>query len=395
MEESALNLAILADRLVLGGLETHIITFINELLLRGYQILLCTEYALPDIVSQITGSDQAFRHVNGFSRWEPAVKQFKPDIIHAHPFAAISKGVDLSSRLRIPLVVTIHGFYDTGLHQKNNGKPIIERVSRLIAVDEGVAAFLQGDIPGCSIISVIYNGISLAKFQPLPYKSGDCSELGLSSQRITVVALSRLDDDKTRPVFQLINCASALASRLGGINLIIVGDGNMFSALKNEADMVTASNSDVDIAFTGRQLEVTRYLTMADLVVACDRAAVEAMACGRPVFAANGTGFADLIDRSNYREILCFRRGYLPISDAELTTQLADMLLSRHILQQAAANGVNIVSENFDIREKADQLECIYHQLQKPVDEDLDSAPSRHIDRKTIRVTPIKISVHK
>ena len=58
-----MKIAVLADRLILGGLETHIITFTNELLRRGHQILLYTAHTEPDIIAQINKENRFFHNL--------------------------------------------------------------------------------------------------------------------------------------------------------------------------------------------------------------------------------------------------------------------------------------------------------------------------------------------
>lgn len=396
MEGLVLRIVVLVDRLVLGGLETHIISFTNELLRRGHKILLCTEYALSEIISQINVSKDAFHHINGFNKCEQIIKDFNPDIIHAHPFSAIRKGVSLSRALKKPLVVTVHGIYDPGLCQPLARGQVSDKVSRIIAVDDGVAAYLHSILSDSHIITVLYNGIDLNTFSPPPPNSIERQKYGLNPDWMTITAISRLDDDKSPPIFQLVQCSGSIAARLSGVNLMLVGDGNTLSHLKREAESIMASNHNVKIIFVGRKSDVRPFIALADLVMACDRSAMEAMACSRPVFAANGAGFAGMLGKKNYRDILFYRRGYSPLSSENLANNLANALLSPGILQEAAQHGPGVIKDHFDIQQKVAELEQIYHTLRLP-----DESKAFYAESfpgpitKSITINPIRISVRK
>lgn len=104
---AAIKILMLADHLVQGGLETHIVTMVNELTKFGHEILLYAASISPHVLSQITPSH--FTFVNWSKGSIKDLENFKPDIIHSHPFTAIDKGREIANHLKKPLIVTMHG----------------------------------------------------------------------------------------------------------------------------------------------------------------------------------------------------------------------------------------------------------------------------------------------
>jgi glycosyltransferase involved in cell wall biosynthesis len=354
-----MKIAILADRLVMGGLETHIITVTNELLRRGHRVLLNAAAVNPEILEQFDHSSGRFELVLWSGLPVEDLRAFDPDLIHAHPFTAIFRGYESARLLKKAFFVTMHGLYDFGLDRSPLGNLVCARVKRVIAVDHRVAELLAGSIAAPQKITVIYNGLDLRRFLPRALRRTDRSLWGLQPEWATLVVISRMADGKEQTVFQLVEAIPQLAARMAGVNLLIVGAGCRFSELQ-ERIAALRLGAGYKIAALGEQTDVTRYLALADLVLACDRAAMEAMACRKPVLAMNAAGFAAPLDAANYQTILLGRRGYQPRSQPELIQMLAAILTDTNRLEQLARDGYLFVTRYFDIVKQVDQLEELY-----------------------------------
>lgn len=357
-----MKILFLVDGLMMGGLETHVATFTNELLRRGHQVLIHSMHTDPFFFTQIDSHSSRFYHVTGTDDPVSDVKFFKPDIVHAHPFYAIERGYRISKAFRKPLIVTMHGLYDSGLDRSPAGLEISEGVSRIIAVDLGVAALLLTCTPHPEKISVIRNGMDLVKFSPLTEISIDPGSAGLVPEWQTMVAVSRFADRKEQVIFKLIDLAPLLAEQLGGLNLLLVGDGRYYSEIEEAAHSVMQANNGVKIVMVGRQSDVRPYLALGDLVVACGRAALEAMACQRPVFVAYQTGFAGALDSSTFEILFNLRGYYHTLTQEETLEQLLGLLKDNNRRDQMAREGLDIIRQHYDIVTTVNQLERIYKQ---------------------------------
>lgn len=359
-----MNIAVLADRLTMGGLETHILTLTNALLKRGHRILLNTAYTNPALLDRIcAGFNQFF-----YRPWSDDslrdVASFAPDLIHAHPFTAIYRGYEVARNLNRPMIVTMHGLYDFGLDHSPLGEKICEYVKSIIAVDLRVADLLKKSISHPEKIEVIYNGIDLHHFLPGTIRREIHPELdSLNPNWKTVVILSRMSDGKEQPIYQVLECAPPLSQRLNGLNLVIVGGGPSYSALQEKAAAVNSGNRLLQVKLTGEQWDVQPFLTIADLVLACDRAALEAMACQKAVLAMNAQGFAEPIQLANFREILLNRSGFLSLRNEFLIQKMVELLQDdarRRVLGEA---GREIVRHYFDIHQIALKMEKMCQRL--------------------------------
>lgn len=251
----------------------------------------------------------------------------------------------------------MHGLYDFGLDRSIQGNLISERVQKIIAVDNGVAGILKSSTAHPEKVVVIPNGIDLDFFSPRPLKK-------VGSGRYTLTVISRFDDGKERPIRSLLQCVENLSCLVKGLDLIIVGDGSRASELRSLAAQLDRAVSNLTVHFTGPQNDVRGYIARADLCLACDRAALEAMACYRPVFAMNSYGFAGPIDNSNFREVLLNRRGYRELHPAELVERLAVLLKDQAHRRLLAEEGLEIIKQNFNIADSVSQLEAVYSQVE-------------------------------
>lgn len=355
-----MKIVFLADRLVMGGLETHIVTFTNELLRRGHHILLYTASVTPQVLSQIQDEGNRFQHIQWTDDLLHDIHPFEPDLIHAHPFTAIIKGRKLAEALGKPLIVTMHGHYDFGLDRSTTGYKVSEVVKRVIAVDFRVAKVLINNIAHPEKVSIIRNGIDLNMFHSAPLEPTARSQFGGNPEWFTLAAVTRLADDKEQSVLQLIRCAPALADRLKGLNVFIVGDGAHYNKIKEESDAVSG-HPRLRIRCVGSQDDVRPFITMSNIVLACDRAALETMACQRPVFAMR-FGFAGAVDKHNHHEILFHMNGFHAISDNELIDQLVELAADEALRNQLVEDGYKVICRYYDISTSVTQLERIYNQ---------------------------------
>ena len=353
------RIVMLADRLILGGLETHIITFCNELLRRGHRILLYAAYAEPDIIAAIGRNNGNFLYHNWEDRIPDEVRRFNPEIIHSHPFTAIIRGYDLAVMFQKPFFITIHGLYDFGVDRSPLGRQITSQAQRIIAVDQAVASLLRSNTPCPEKVTIIGNGIDLTSFQPFTPVRIDRAVYGLEPNWYTIVIISRLADGKEGPVRQLIHCAHDLAARLKGLNLLIAGDGPYLEPLRNLATR-SAVYPDLRMRLLGKVNDVRGILSLADHVMACDRAALEAMACRRPVYAMNGSGFGGGIGRHNFEKLLGERSGYQVMTDDALISSLYAFVKNKTLRRRLAGEGMAVIHRYFDINNAVSQLEQVY-----------------------------------
>lgn len=358
-----MRIAFLVDGLFSGGLETHVQTFTNELIKRGHQVLVHSFYTDPVFFQGISDPNGAFHHINSTGDPLAEVAPFAPDVVHSHPFNAIIRGFHIAEALHKPFFITIHGLYNSGLDCSEGGIKICEKARSIIAVDDGVAALLAECIPTPEKLIVIPNGIDLQTFRPLAPNRDCLPRLGLNPDWFTITFLARFQDGKESPVFQLLEYAPLIAKSFSGLNIILVGFGTAYDRIHEMSNLICQNCKYLSISLTGRQVEVTPYLAMADLVLGCGRSALEAMACCRPVFAAYQTGFAGLIDQKSFDKLIFSLNGYWnPMDEESFVKQLIELGRRESRLRQAAQQGLEIIKNRFNIIDAVNKLESIYQQ---------------------------------
>lgn len=354
----------LVDQLHFGGLENHIALFVNGLLDKSHQVFLQSMSISPYYLTKIESWDASFKYVIGEKDLFQEAADFDPDIIHVHPFNSIYRGIYLARELNRPLLLTIHGLYDDGIDKSPQGYENSRSIGRIIAVDQGVADFLSRRAAEPEKVTIIRNGLDCSYFYPLARTPHKLMIYGLNPDWFTITYVSRFADEKGLVVFKLLDLVPAIADALGGVNVLLVGDGPHMPDITRKSRVLYESNPKIKIAAVGMHMDVRPFLAMADLVASCDMAATEAMACGRPVLAAFSRGLYGVINSSNFDDIIYRRCGYIDIPhELEIVDQIKALAIDKEYWARLSRESCAIVRDKYKIEDAVSRLEAIYYQL--------------------------------
>ncbi|WP_409273452.1 glycosyltransferase family 4 protein [Neobacillus sp. SCS-31] len=337
-------------------METHIATIINDLTKLGHEVLLYTASISPSVLSQINRN--RFKSLKWSDTAIEVIKNFNPDIIHAHPFTAIIKGKEIAVKLDKPLIVTMHGIYDFGFDDSPLGNEISGHVKRIIAVDFRVALYLLNNVVEPEKISIIRNGINFDLFHPKRKDRQKAVSMGLDPDLFTISIISRFDDDKEKPIIQFLRCLPELANSSGGLNVLIIGDGGKMKDVKTAIPRIIPNGGRVKLL--GWQDNVSEFYSLSDLVLGSGRVALEALACKVPVYAM-WDGFGELITKHNHDAVMSGIT-FKQLSDSTLVHNLSAILKNKDLLSQSAHESYELVRKNYDSKKIANQLIRIYEQ---------------------------------
>ncbi|CAM3895425.1 glycosyltransferase family 4 protein [Mesobacillus zeae] len=354
-----MRIVMLADHLVFGGLETHIVTIINGLTELGHEVLLYVASCSSSILSQISPDNFTFLSWSEDSIEE--IKRFNPDIVHSHPFTAIIKGKEIAAMLQKPLVVTMHGLYDFGFDDSPLGNEISQSVKRIIAVDYRVALHLLNNVVEPEKISIIRNGINFDIFHPRKKDKHLMKELGLNRDGFTISLISRFDDEKEKPIIQFLRCIPELSKSSGNLNILIVGDGGKLKEVQNA--FPKRIRQGVQIKLIGWEEKIEDIYNISDLVFGSGRVALEALSCKAPVYAM-WEGFGELIGNNNHDAVM-MGSTFKQVHDFELLSSVAKLIKNPKVLNQAAQEGFEVVRRHYDCKVVVNQLVRIYEQYSK------------------------------
>jgi glycosyltransferase involved in cell wall biosynthesis len=322
-----MKILIVLDRLeILGGLELHITTLAKELYVKGNEIILYTNAISEHFRKELKNINQ----IVGFNdKNDKSIILYSPEIIHAHPFTAIEVGLKIADKCpKSRFFITMHGNYNTGLT-----KAAIDRAEDIVFVSETAYAASKSLLPS-NKGQIIYNPIDTTKFKKR-IKHRNALNL-LNKDYKTIVVVSRVADGKEIPIMQFAKIIPELANRISGLNVIFIGGGAKLSELQSYLDTLTFTN--VNIKTLGEVANVAMYLQVADLVLGCDRCAIEAILCEKIVFYMGLSKWKSLVEESNYFSHLFTTEGLTDYTDEQLTQHLTWMLTQEEIVRKSIGN---------------------------------------------------------
>jgi glycosyltransferase involved in cell wall biosynthesis len=216
-----------------------------------------------------------------------AVREFGPDVVHAHGAKAALLSLLLPLPSGVPVVVTLHNVWRGG-RLTSLLRRALRRATAVICVSEAVRSALLHHGISIERAPVIPNGVSLPP--PIEREVRD---------RVTVAFIGRLTREKG--IDLLIEAWDALIAekRLnapGTLRLVIAGDGPLRRVVEQWVDR-TGSQA----LYLGYVEDVNPVYADADFVVIPSRSegqsltALEAMSHGLPVIAASVGGLREVV----------------------------------------------------------------------------------------------------
>lgn len=290
------------------------------------------------------------------------IDELQPDIIHAHSiyvvFNRVIAQMHESSKLKIPIVVTVHGLpKPLILPDGKETTDYIEFASffnfdLVIAVSENVAEALRKhlDLEFHERIQTIYSGIDLSVFRPIPdlEKQWDLAFMG------------RLETMKSVDLFPKM--LSILKPTFPDLKMMMTGDGSLKDWLFNEFEEQGVAYM-VDYQGVVETEDVPVLINKSKIFLYPSRqepfglSIVEAMACGIPVVTTDVFGPREII-RHDHDGIA------VPPDDVEALAEAIEMLLKDSELRiRISRNAIKSVHERYDIKQHAKDLVAIYKEM--------------------------------
>ena len=307
-------------------------------------------------------------------KWTRALRSHHPQLIHAHFGGDGGFAIPLAQRLKIPLVVTFHGYDATWAHPDRGlqwGDLLTQRgrffrtllllkrtatfaaATRIIAVSEFIRdCLIELDCPADKI-SVHYIGIDTDRFRPDP----------AVVREPVVLFVGRLTEKKGCEY--LIRAMATVQQSQPQARLVVIGDGPLRSQLE-----ALAQSSFTDATFLGVQSpdEVRNWMNRAYCLCGPSITAAsgdaeglgmvfaEAQAMGLPVVAFASGGIPEVVQHD--------KTGLLvPEKDLGKLTN-AILTLFRHPQQRVAyaEAGIQHIHRCFSLQQNTLQLEALYDQ---------------------------------
>ena len=289
--------------LEIGGAETHVVELSKELHREGWDVAVVSNGGVYERELQEAGirchhaplhKRDAFLMARSLGILRRVMKEEKPDVVHAHArIPAFLCGI-LQKQMGFPFVTSAHWvFYVNSILKR-----IADWGERTIAVSDDIKQYLIDSygVPA-EQISVTINGIDTEKFSPDVSGERVLREFGLDAARPVISYVSRMDESRALVARQLVAIAPRLREAIPGVQLLIVGGGDVFDEIKAQADAANAAAGENYVVMTGARTDINEIVAAGDIFVGVSRAALEAMAAAKPVIVAGNEGYIGLFGK--------------------------------------------------------------------------------------------------
>lgn len=360
----------------IGGAETHIVELAKQLKGMGHDVVVVSNGGVyvPEILAAGIRHYDAPLHRRSLGCMRRSVgvlkqviRKEKPDIVHAHArIPGFLCGI-LHKSMKFPFVTTAHWVFQTS----GGLRYLTDWGQRTIAVSDDIKAYLirEYGIPA-EQISVTINGIDTQKFSPNVSGERVLEEFGLDGDKPVVSYVSRMDEDRALVARQLIQIAPRLEQLVPGVQLLIAGGGNVFDELHAMAQQVNGQLGRKAIAMTGPRTDINEIVAAGDVFVGVSRAALEAMAAGKPVIVAGNEGYQglfgpDKLEEARLGNFCC--RGLEQSEPERLLQDVAAALgLPRERKEELGAYGRQVIFDYYSVRRMAQDCLDMYEKACRP-----------------------------
>jgi len=294
------------------------------------------------------------------------LRELKPDVVHTHSSKAGILGRAAATRLRIPVVHTIHGspfheFQSRSAYQiyRNCEKWGARRCAKLISVCDAMTdQYVAAGIAPRSQFQTVYSGMEVEPFLNPPVPREDVRrELGLADDQIVVGKIARLFHLKGHEY--IIAAAGEVIARNPQVRFLFVGDGILQESLQQQ---IAAAGLSEYFLFTGLvpPARIPELIGAMDIVVHTSlreglaRVLPQALISGKPVISYDVDGAREVCVNDE--------TGYLlsPKSVTELSSAILNLAESPELREQFGVTGRERFTERFRHQTMVRELREIY-----------------------------------
>lgn len=301
-----MKILLLADKMDIGGAETHIYELSRSLSLTGHEVRIFSEGGrTANLLSGEVGLiySGGLRHFpislpRAARRLLAALRDFKPDVVHAHTRKSLFLANAALKIAPFPLVFTAHAKFSNAFPKRLLTNP----PSETIAVSPDIGDDFKNRF-GARSVTVIPNGIDTNRFSPCKTPKSP----------LKILHVSRLDADCSLCAELLCRVAPRLNALFPDFCIRIVGGGGDLDRIKELASRANAITGRKAVVCVGAVSDVLPHIKESNLFVGVSRAALEAMACGLPSVICGNEGYFGICRQDNFdlcaKENFC-ARGY-------------------------------------------------------------------------------------
>lgn len=297
----------------------------------------------------------------------------KIEILHSHGYKADFYAYLAGRHLGLSLISTVHSWTKDTLAVRLYefiDAAVLSHFNTIVAVCETTGqALRQAGLPSTKI-SVVENGIDLARFAPSSSSPILACELNKGS-KLLIGTAARLVRQKG--VDYLLRAAQKLVKEFPNLLFVIVGHGPEGNRLQRLARDLQIENN---ICFAGTRSDMADVYASLDVFVlpslgeGMPMVVLEALASARAVVATDVGAMRKLIVPG--------QTGLLvpPADDESLANAVADLVRDRTLRERLGTNGRARIHEKFSSRVMSEAYLRIYEHLLRRKDAGLRPVPS-------------------
>jgi glycosyltransferase involved in cell wall biosynthesis len=281
------------------------------------------------------------------------------DVIHCHQYTPWVYGSIASVGLRTKVIFTEHGrFYpDSSSWKRKVINPILSFFTEHItAISKATKkALVDYEFLSVDKIMVIYNGIKALPEADEIEKRNLKRELLIEDYDIVLGTVARLDPIKNHEM--MVNAFSEIIVKNPNVKLIIVGDGDLLTNLKEQCSKLNIVDK---VIFTGYIVKPSIYIHIFDIFLlpsfseGTSMTLLEALSAGKPCIVTDAGGNAEIICNGS--------NGIVTENDNldEFTDALLDLLTRTDKREAMGQAGLIRYEQNFSQFEMSSKYECLY-----------------------------------
>ena len=358
-----------------GGAQEHVFNLVSRLDRSRYDVSVCSltggsairrfeKAGIPVCVIEATDDADAVESLAAH------LAAIDADVVHNHMYHAEVIGTQAALRVAEtgrprPFVVgTVHSSRIRSDEDMALLRQLTPRMDHLIAVSTSIVRKIDDEGRHGAPVSLIYNGIDLARYDQMVPCCTLREEYGLPPEGPLVGVVARLEQEKGHPT--LIDAWPAILASFPDATLLMIGEGSRLDALTAQVRDLGLERS---VIFTGRRDDVPEVTKSLDVAVlpsyreAQGLTILEAMALSRPVVASNVGGIPEMIEDG--------RTGLLvpPHDSTALADAILRLLRDHPLADTLARAGHDMVHDRFCVELMVRSVEAIYDEARIGVHE--------------------------
>lgn len=298
------------------------------------------------------------------------IRANKFDVVHANDLYANLFAVPAAKLAKVPVIVSCQrDLSDWWWYTPGRRKILrtIQKMSSSIMVNsDAICRQLAKDGIGIDKIRVVYNGIDVERYLPIPR---ELQGIPVPAKSRFIVVVANMHSE-AKGHLELLTAAQTICGQHPDVRFLLIGDGEMRSAFETRARALGLQES---VLFLGHRTDVADILSCAEIGVLASHAeglpnaVMEYMAAGLPAVATSVGGVPEIIEHGVSG--LLVQPGDSNALSAEILRLLDDESLRRRLGHGARESMLS----KCDFGSLLSKLKSIYH---APVSA---SSPPHHV----------------